>query len=352
MESLNPGGTGKDRVAKSMLQEALSHPRYRPGVDIVEGTSGSTGIALACLCRSMGAQLHVVMPDDQSNEKKVLLEKLGAKVMIVPSCGIANSNHYVNSAKRLADDLNGIFLNQFENLANYRIHYATTGPEIWNQCHEQIDGFVMSSGTGGTIAGVATYLKERNPFVKIVLADPEGSSLFNKVKYGVCFTKEQKERGIRKHRYDSIVEGVGLDRTTANFAKATQYIDDAYKISDQDVIDMAHWMLKYEGLFIGSSSALNLVATVRFAQSLKQQQRQEQRDSASSVAMYKKIVTVICDSGHRHLSRLWNPEYIGACAEAGLYGSLQWPNSSLMTPERPPGLVDKIDGTDEGKREI
>jgi cysteine synthase A len=328
MESLNPGGTGKDRVAKSMLQEALAHPLYRPGCDIVEGTSGSTGIALACLCRSMGLQLHVVMPDDQSNEKKILLEKLGAKVVIVASCGIANSDHYVNSARRLADELNGIFMNQFENLANYRIHYATTGPEIWAQTKGEIDAFVMSSGTGGTIAGASRYLKERNPEIQVILADPEGSSLFNKVKYGVCFTKEQKERSIKKHRYDSIVEGVGLDRTTANFANAL--IDDAFKVGDQDILDMAHWMLKYEGLFIGSSSALNLVATCRYAQALT--------GSRTDVGKRPTIVTVVCDSGHRHLSRLWNPEYIKSSADAGLYGSLKWPDSDALLAARPPGL--------------
>ena len=152
---MNPGGTGKDRVARALLDSAKNHPSYRPGVDIVEGTSGSTGIALACQCRALGVQLHVVMPDDQANEKRILLERLGAKVVVVPTCAIANANHYVNAARKLAVQLNGIFLDQFENIANYQAHLETTGPEIWNQTQGKLDAFVMSSGTGGTIAGVS-----------------------------------------------------------------------------------------------------------------------------------------------------------------------------------------------------
>jgi cysteine synthase len=164
MESMNPGGTGKDRAAKYMLQEALrnyyannttiDHSIVEPP-EMFEGTSGSTGIALACLCNAMALKLNVVMPDDQADEKRALLERLGVKVTVVPCCGISNRDHYVNTAKRMAKESNGIFLDQFENLANFQAHYDETGPEIWNQTAGKIDAFVMSAGTGGTIAGIS-----------------------------------------------------------------------------------------------------------------------------------------------------------------------------------------------------
>ncbi len=155
MESMNPGGTGKDRAVKYMLEAAKEHPNYRAGVDIFEGTSGSTGIALAFQCNSLGLNLHVVMPDDQAEEKRVMLEKLGAKVTVVPCCAIANANHYVNTARRMATLVGGIFIDQFENMANFQAHYRGTGPEIYRQCGGRLDAFVMSAGTGGTIAGVS-----------------------------------------------------------------------------------------------------------------------------------------------------------------------------------------------------
>ena len=165
MESMNPGGTGKDRAAKYMLENAIKKYNQRvlngevedtklPPV-MFEGTSGSTGIALACLCNAMKLKLHVVMPDDQANEKKNLLERLGVTVTIVPCCGISNKNHYVNTARRMANEGNGIFLDQFENLSNFEAHLKDTGPEIWNQSNGSVSAFVMSAGTGGTIAGVS-----------------------------------------------------------------------------------------------------------------------------------------------------------------------------------------------------
>jgi len=297
MECMNPGGTGKDRASKYMLEAAKS--RLTKGVPVVEGTSGSTGISLACLCNAMDVPLHVVLPDDQADEKKSLLEGLGAHVKIVPSAAISNKKHYVNQARILADELGGVFMNQFENTANFMAHYTETGPEIWQQTQGSVDAFVMSAGTGGTIAGVSTFLKEQaanvgRRKVTIALADPNGSSLFNKVAHGVCFTPEQAERTIRRHRYDSIVEGVGLDRITANFDKAD--IDTAYKVTDQMVIDMAHWLLREEGLFVGSSSALNVVGACLHAKAM---------------GPGHTVVTIICDSGQRHLSRFWNPEYVG-----------------------------------------
>ena len=158
MESMNPGGTGKDRAAKYMLQTACQqNDGEHETKEMFEGTSGSTGIALAYLCNAMGLKLNVVMPDDQAEEKRILLERLGVTVTVVPPCGISNAHHYVNTARRMAKEANGIFLDQFENLSNYRAHYEVTGPELWEQTKGTLDAFVMSAGTGGTIAGVSRY---------------------------------------------------------------------------------------------------------------------------------------------------------------------------------------------------
>ena len=165
MESMNPGGTGKDRAAKYMLQMACQHDVRHATKEMFEGTSGSTGIALAYLCNAMGLKLNVVMPDDQAEEKRILLERLGVTVTIVPPCGISNAHHYVNTARRIAKEADGIFLDQFENLANFRAHYEVTGPELWEQTKGTLDAFVMSAGTGGTIAGVSRYAHIANIFV-------------------------------------------------------------------------------------------------------------------------------------------------------------------------------------------
>jgi cysteine synthase len=317
------------------------------------------------------------MPDDQSHEKKALLEKLGATVSITASCSISNKDHYVNTARRKADEIQAsqlqpggpgaIFMDQFENEANYKAHYEGTGPEIWRQMGEyagggaggnaghesecrnsssssnsssskRMDAFVMSAGTGGTIAGVSRYLKEQDPRIRVLLADPTGSSLLHRVRYQVCFAPQQAERGIRRHRYDSIVEGVGLDRVTANFAQAR--IDDGFLIGDQEIVDTAHWLLRNEGLFVGSSTALNVAAAVRTALQLAEERRQQSQLAAAAAAAAGKgqkecsssssggdkvvVVTVVCDSGTRHLSRLWSPEYI-----AQHYG-LSWPAPDVV----------------------
>lgn len=224
----------------------------------------------------------------------------------------------MNQARNLAKELNGVFVNQFENEANYKAHFESTGPEIYQQIKARglnLDAFVMSSGTGGTIAGVSNYLKSRDSKIRVILADPHGSSLHMKVKFGVCYTPQQAERTVRKHRYDSIVEGVGLDRLTKNFNKAV--IDDSYQACDQEIVDMAHWLLNNEGIFVGSSSALNVAVAVKAARALPQ---------ASTV------VTVICDSGQRHLSRLWSQDYVSSY-------NIKWPeDSKRVVPECLRGL--------------
>eukprot|EP01038_Epipyxis_sp_PR26KG_P005842 gene5842-8062_t len=315
MESMNPSGTGKDRAVKYMLKDCQNHHNYRPGVDVIEGSSGSTGIALAFQCNSLGLKLHVVMPDDQAVEKISLLQKLGANVVVVPCCAISNKDHYVNRARRLAEQLNGIFIDQFENKSNFDAHYCETGPEIYHGLCGKIDAFVMSAGTGGTIAGVSRYLKEKiGSMVEIVLADPFGSSLLNKVLHNVCYSMQQSERTIRKHRYDSIVEGVGLDRITGNFNMAQ--IDTAVTVSDQEILEVAHWMLRHEGLFIGSSSALNIAATIRTAYRHRMKANNINNNDIT-------IVTIICDNGSRHLSRFWNEEFVKKY-------NLVWPASDCV----------------------
>jgi len=254
MESLNPGGTGKDRAALSMILNAQKSghlPPEKSGVGVVvEGTSGSTGISLASLCASKGYSCIIFMPDDQAKEKRNILECLGAEVNVVPTAAISNPKHYVNLARQKAEEINksdpntAAFMNQFENTANFNTHYRNTGPEILDQMNgKMVDAFVMSSGTGGTLAGVGSYLKEKNPKVKVVLVDPPGSSLYNKIKFGVAFAEEQRERLLRRHRYDTIAEGVGLDRVTSNFALGVErkVITDAIRVTDQEMVDMAHW---------------------------------------------------------------------------------------------------------------
>ena len=357
MESLNPGGTGKDRASLCMIQQAetsgqLPPPihdarvssnaciatgkasqllnsndafevsvgqamrRSRTGGLVVEGTSGSTGISLATLCAARGHACLVVLPDDQASEKKAILTTLGAVVHVVPNCAISNPNHYVNVARRIAElarskhNISASFVNQFENEANFQVHYTTTGPEIWSQC-PQMNAFVMSSGTGGTIAGVGRYLKEQSSDCRVVLVDPPGSALYHRVHHGVAYAPQQRERAMKRHRYDTIAEGIGLDRLTRNFCMGVDCMDDAVRVSDQEAIDMAHWLLRTEGLWVGSSSAMNVTGAVR---------------EALKLAPGSTVVTVICDTGSRHVTRFWNPDFI---REWGL----TWPGDDERIPE-------------------
>lgn len=281
------------------IREAME--RSRTGGLVVEGTSGSTGISLANLCAARGHACLVVLPDDQASEKKAILKSLGAVVHVVPNCAISNPNHYVNIARRIAEiarskfEIPTVFMNQFENEANYRAHYTKTGPELWKQC-PRMDAFVMSSGTGGTIAGVGRYLKEQSRGkCRVVLVDPPGSALYHRIKHGVAYAPQQRERGMKRHRYDTLAEGIGLDRMTANFRLGVDKIDDAIRVSDQEAVDMAHWLLRNEGLFVGSSSSMNVVGAIR---------------TASAMIPSSTVVTVICDTGQRHVTRFWNPAFI------------------------------------------
>lgn len=312
VEYLNPGGTSKDRVALRMIQEAEKAGLLHPGSTVIEGTSGSTGIALASLCRARGYRCLIVMPDDQAAEKAHLLKQFGAEVEIVKPASIANPNHYCNRARARAEELGdeAVYMDQFETMANFRAHYEGTGPEMWEQVMAgygaRPDAFVMSAGTGGTLAGVSRAWKEREEKVQVFLVDPPGSSLYHKVKHGVCYSTAQRERGVRRHRYDSLAEGIGLDRLTANFRKAR--IDEAFHVPDQEAVDMAHFLLQAEGMFVGSSTAMNLVGCVRAARVL---------------GPGHTVVTVLCDSGQRHLTRFWNRRVVEGAG-------LKWPETPPM----------------------
>jgi cysteine synthase A len=292
-EHLNPGGSVKDRAAKFMIEAAERAGLLKPGGTIVEGTAGNTGIGLAMLALAGGYRAIIVMPDNQSPEKYMALEALRAEVRPVKATKFADPNHFYHTAKRLAAELpNAVWTDQFENPANAQAHYETTGPEIWRQTNGQLDALVMSSGTGGTLGGTSKFIKEKKPEVKVVLADPPGSGLYSYVKHG-----ELKGEG------NSITEGIGIMRLTSNFKQAR--VDDAVRVVDGNVVQMAHWLLRNEGLFVGSSSALNIWAAAQVARGMPPGAR---------------IVTFACDGGQRYQSRLFDDSWLTA---KGLAPSVQ-----------------------------
>lgn len=300
LELANPGGSAKDRVALAVIRHFEKTGELVPGRGdmVFEGTSGSTGISFAMLCNALGYTAYICLPDDTSNEKLQLLESYGAVIEKVKPASIVDPNQYVNAARkaalRLQNDTtstaNGVFADQFENDNNWRVHYATTGPEIWHQMDHNLDFFVTGSGTGGTIAGVSKFLKSVNTGVKVVLADPQGSGMHNRVKYGVMYDSVEKEGTRRRHQVDTLIEGVGLNRVTHNFIQGEHCIDDAIRVTDQQAIKMARFLSTNEGLFLGSSSCINAVAATKIALSSPKGSR---------------IVMVACDSGNRHLSKFW-----------------------------------------------
>ncbi|GIK07365.1 hypothetical protein Aspvir_003027 [Aspergillus viridinutans] len=299
-EFLNGAGqSSKDRVALSMIEIAEQKGILKPhsGDTIYEGTSGSTGISLATLARAKGYLAHICMPSDQAIEKSNLLLKLGAIVDRVPPAPIIEKDNFVNRARALAQAQTlspssgtGFFADQFENEANWRAHYNGTGPEIYAQCNGKLDAFVAGAGTGGTISGVALFLKPRIPNLSVVLADPQGSGLYNRVRFGVMFDLKEREGTRRRRQVDTIVEGIGINRVTANFEAGKELVDDAVRVTDAQALAMARWLVEKDGIFVGSSSAVNCFAAVKTAMKLGPGHR---------------IVTVLSDSGSRHLSRFW-----------------------------------------------
>ena len=292
-EFLNPGGSVKDRVALEIIQEAFQEGRLVPGGLVTEGTVGSTGVSLTMVAAAYGCKCFIAMPDDAAIEKSQTLEALGAEVQRLRPVSIANPNHFVNVARRkAASQPNAIFADQFENPANFRAHLIT-GQEIWEQSKGKVDAFVSGAGTGGTIAGVSAALKHRNPEIQVFLADPPGSGLYNRVTRGVMYTSEEAEGKRLKHPFDTITEGVGINRLTANFAMAK--IDGAFQVSDLESVEMSQYLLRNEGLFVGSSAAVNCAGAVKVAR---------------QIGPGHVIVTVLCDGGHRHLSKFHNKEYL------------------------------------------
>jgi cysteine synthase len=282
-EFQNPGGSVKDRAALYIVRSAERRGELEAGGTVVEGTAGNTGIGLAHICSARGYRCVIVIPETQSPEKIALLRVLGADVRPVPAVPYRDENNYVKLAGRLATEIPGaIWANQFDNIVNRQAHYETTGPEIWRDTDGRIDAFVCATGTGGTLAGVARYLKERKAAVKMVLADPMGSALYSFVKSG-----ELKLEG------SSITEGIGSSRVTANLEGTP--IDDAVRIPDQECVTMVYRLLRDEGLFVGGSTGINVAAAVRVA-----------RDMGPGHT----IVTVLADRGSLYLGRLFNPEFL------------------------------------------
>ncbi len=287
-EFLNPGGSVKDRAALAIIQDAEARGAIRPGGTIVEGTAGNTGIGLALVGNARGYRTVIVMPDTQSQEKKDFIQLIGADLRLVPAAPYSNPGNYVHVSRRLAEDLAGtlpngaVWANQFDNTANREGHRRTTGPEIWDDTDGKVDAFTCATGTGGTLAGVGFALKERNPNVKIILADPLGSSLFSYFKTGK----------LEAHG-SSITEGIGTGRVTANLEGAP--IDDAVQITDEEALPLIFDMVIDEGLVLGGSSGINVAAAIQVARMLGPGHR---------------IVTILCDGGARYQSKLFNPEFL------------------------------------------
>jgi cysteine synthase A len=284
-EFLNPGGSVKDRAALYIIEDAEEKGLLKPGGTVVEGTAGNTGIGLAHICNAKGYKCLIIIPDTQSQEKIDLLRTLGAEVRTVPAVPYRDPNNYVKVSGRLAQEMeNAIWANQFDNLANRQAHYETTGAEIWAQTDGKIDAWVAATGTGGTYAGVAMYLKEKNPNIQCIVADPLGSGLYSYVKTGEITIEGS-----------SITEGIGNSRITANMQGAP--IDDAIQIDDQEALRIIYQLLRKDGLFMGGSVGINVGAAIALAKQM---------------GPGHTIVTVLCDGGARYQSRLFNREWLAA----------------------------------------
>ncbi len=283
-EFLNPGGSVKDRAALGIIEAAEAQGLLKPGFTIVEGTAGNTGIGLATVAAQKGYPCVIVMPNNQSAEKYQVLNALGVELITVDPRPFANQNHFYHTARRIAEERPQAFwANQFENPANYKFHYETTGAEIWEQTKGQVDAFVSAVGTGGTLGGVSKYLKEKKPEIHIRLADPFGSGLYSYVTTGRLAATG-----------GSITEGIGIMRLTTNFKAAV--IDDAVQVTDQEMISTLYHLAKHDGLLVGTSAALNVFAAFQYALANKDRGL--------------KIVTILCDSALRYQSRLFNPQFL------------------------------------------
>ena len=285
-EFMNPGGSVKDRAAKYIIEDALEKGLIKPGGTIVEGTAGNTGIGLALVGNSFGMKTVIVIPETQTEEKKATIRACGAELIEVPAVPYKDPNNYVKYSKRVAENYenaNGVlWANQFDNEANKIGHYKDTGPEIYNQLNGKIDGFICSCGTGGTLTGVAQYLKEQNNNIKIGLVDPYGAALYS------FFTE-----GKLKSEGSSVTEGIGQGRITKNLEGLE--VDFPFRIPDADALEAMFKMVETEGLYLGGSAGINVAGAVELAKEL---------------GPGHTIVTILCDSGSRYLSKLYNRNFL------------------------------------------
>ncbi|HUL07898.1 MAG TPA: cysteine synthase A [Candidatus Acidoferrum sp.] len=287
-EFLNPGGSVKDRAALAIIKDAEARGLLKPGGVIVEGTAGNTGIGLALVGNARGYRTVIVIPETQSQEKKDTLRLIGAELREVPAVPYKNPENYVHVSERLAKELAAreprgvLWANQWDNLANRNGHYTTTGPEIWQQTDGKVDGFICAIGTGGTLSGVSIFLKERNPQIRIGLADPMGAALYNYFRNG-----ELKAEG------SSITEGIGQGRITKNVEGTP--VDLPYQIPDEEALPIIFDLLKEEGLCLGGSSGINVAGAIRLAREL---------------GPGKTVVTILADYGTRYQSKLFNPTFL------------------------------------------
>jgi cysteine synthase len=287
-EFLNPGQSVKDRPALGIVREAEAAGLLKPGGTIVEGTAGNTGIGLALVGKALGYRVVIVMPRTQSQEKKDAIRLLGAGLIEVDAVPYANPNNYIRYSGRLAEELaasepNGaIWANQFDNQANRRAHYATTGQEIWQQTGGKLDGFICAVGSGGTLGGVSLALKEKNKKIQVGIADPGGAAL-----YSYYTTGELKAEGT------SITEGIGQGRITANLEGIA--VDKAYRVNDDEALNVLFGLVETEGLCLGGSAGVNVAGAIRLANDL---------------GPGHTIVTILCDYGNRYQSKLYNPEFL------------------------------------------
>lgn len=279
----NPGASVKDRAALSIVEDAERSGALKPGGIIVEGTAGNTGIGLALVANAKGYRTIIVMPETQSREKMDTLRALGAELITVPAAPYSNPCHFVHQSRRIAEETPGaIWANQFDNIANRRAHVAGTAEEIWEQTGGRIDGFTCAVGTGGTLAGVGLGLKARDEKITIALTDPYGAALYN---YYAC--------GELKAEGSSVAEGIGQGRITGNLEGAP--IDAQFRVSDEEGLEQVAALLRHEGLCLGLSSGINVAGAMQLAQHL---------------GPGKTIVTILCDTGFRYLSSLYNADWL------------------------------------------
>jgi cysteine synthase A len=281
-EFLNPGGSVKDRAALYIILDAERRGLLKPGGVIVEGTAGNTGIGLALVGNARGYKTVIVIPNTQSQEKKDMLRLCGAELREVPAVPYKDPNNYVHVSERVAKEMHAFWANQWDNTANRDGHYRSTGPEIWEQTEGRVHGFTCAIGTGGTLAGVSRFLKEKNPKIRTVAADPMGAAMYSWIK-----RKELKSEG------SSVTEGIGLGRVTKNIDGAP--VDDAYQVPDSEALPLVFNLLKDEGLCIGGSSGINVAGAIRLAKEL---------------GPGHTVVTILADSGTRYQSKLFNPAFL------------------------------------------